>query len=133
MRIISDSDEETDKTFQEIKIGADGALWSRFEDGFFGILPFTCIFKDVKGPTGCVTRNMMADNVISTFLLIIDNHVMKHIRMYTEAEGCQILNNKTSLQKLLALEFHMYVELTNQKIQNCRIFFKFKNFIKVGP
>lgn len=56
MRIISDTDEETENTFQEIERAADyhlillsaDTVWSKFEEG--GIperLPSTCIFKDV--------------------------------------------------------------------------------------
>uniref|UniRef100_T1I3F6 Uncharacterized protein n=1 Tax=Rhodnius prolixus TaxID=13249 RepID=T1I3F6_RHOPR len=56
MRIISDTDEETENTFQEIERAADyhlillsaDTVWSQFEEGGIpGRLPSTCIFKDV--------------------------------------------------------------------------------------
>lgn len=90
----SDSDEETENTFQETETAADDTVWSKFEEGGIpGRLPSTCIFKGVKGPIGYAKRNIMADNLISAFLLIIDNHIIKHIRKCTEEECRRILRN----------------------------------------
>ncbi|XP_059563328.1 piggyBac transposable element-derived protein 4-like [Myotis daubentonii] len=90
----SDSDEETEHTFQETETAADGTVWSKFDEGGIpGRLPSTCIFKGVKGPTGYAKRNIMADNLISAFSLIIDNYIIKHIKKCTEEEGRRILRN----------------------------------------
>ena len=53
----SDSDGETENTFQETETAADGTVWSKFDEGGIpGRLPSTCIFKDVKGPTNFFTH-----------------------------------------------------------------------------
>lgn len=87
----SDSDEETENTFQETETAADGTVWKKFaEGGIPGRLSSTCVFKGVKGPTGYAKRNVMADNLVSAFSLIIDNSIIKHIKKCTEEEGRRI-------------------------------------------
>nr|XP_033323541.1 uncharacterized protein LOC117218916 [Megalopta genalis] len=99
----SDSDEETENTFQETETAADGTVWSKFDEGGIPGLPSTCIFKGVKGPTGYAKRNIIADNLISAFSLIIDNHIIKHIKKCKEEEGSRILRNDwTSLPEIRA-------------------------------
>nr|XP_021003711.2 uncharacterized protein LOC110283234 [Parasteatoda tepidariorum] len=62
----SDSDEETENTFQETETAADGAVWLKFDVGRIpGRLPSTCVFKGVKGPTGYAKKNIMADNLVN--------------------------------------------------------------------
>lgn len=88
----SDSDEKTENTFQETETAADGTVWLKFDEGGIpGRLPSTCVFKGVKGPTGYAKRNIMADNLVSAFSLIIDNYIIKHIKKCTEEEGRRIL------------------------------------------
>ncbi|XP_012270335.1 uncharacterized protein LOC105694359 [Orussus abietinus] len=87
----SDSDEETENTFQETETAADGTVWLKFDEGGIpGRLPSTCVFKGVKGPTGYAKRTIIADNLVSAFSLIIDNYIIKHIKKCTE-EGRRIL------------------------------------------
>ncbi|XP_015925395.1 uncharacterized protein [Parasteatoda tepidariorum] len=77
----SDSDEETENTFQETETAADGTVWLKFDEGGIpGRLPSTCVFKGVKGPTGYTKRNIMADNIVSAFSLIIDNYIIEHAK-----------------------------------------------------
>ncbi|XP_071039571.1 uncharacterized protein [Parasteatoda tepidariorum] len=90
----SDSDEETDNTFQKTETAADGTVWLKFDEGGIpGRLPSTCVFKGVKGPSGYAKRNIMADNLVSAFSLIIDNYIIEHIKNCTEEEGRRILGN----------------------------------------
>nr|XP_012145741.1 PREDICTED: piggyBac transposable element-derived protein 4-like [Megachile rotundata] len=91
-RVISSSDEETENIFQETETAADGTVWIKFaEGGIPGRSPSACVFKGVKGPTGYAKRNIMADNVVSAFSLIINNYIIKHIKKCTEEEGRRIL------------------------------------------
>ncbi|KAL6418248.1 hypothetical protein ACFW04_012249 [Cataglyphis niger] len=101
----SDSDEETENTIQETETGVDGTVWRKIaEGGIPGRSPSTCVFKGVKGPTGYVKRNIMADNLVSAFSLIIDNYIIKHIQKCTEEEGSRILGYDwtTSLPEIRA-------------------------------
>ncbi|GFR09768.1 DDE_Tnp_1_7 domain-containing protein [Trichonephila clavata] len=77
----SDSDEETETTFQETETAA--TVWLKFDDGGIpGRLPSTCICKGGKEPTGYVKRNIMADNLINAFSLITHNYIIKHIKFH---------------------------------------------------
>ncbi|CAL7935170.1 unnamed protein product [Xylocopa violacea] len=96
----SDSDEETENVFQETETAADGTLWIKFtEGGIPGRSPSTCVFKGVKGPTGYAKRNIMADNLVSAFSLIINNYIIEHIKKCTEEEGRRILGRTMSRDK----------------------------------
>ncbi|KAL6417615.1 hypothetical protein ACFW04_014418 [Cataglyphis niger] len=101
----SDSDEETENTIQETETAVDGTVWRKIaEGGIPGRSPSTCVFKGVKGPTGYAKRNIMADNLVSAFSLIIDNYIIKHIQKCTEEEGSRILGYDwtTSLPEIRA-------------------------------
>lgn len=89
-RALSSSyfDDDTESTFQETERAADGIGWFKFDEG--GIprrLTSTFIFKGVKGPTGYANRDIMPDNLISAFPLIINNHFIKHIKNCTEEDA----------------------------------------------
>lgn len=52
-----------------------------------GRTPIRMIFKDIAGPTGYAKRNIMSGCVTSAFELIIDRHIMQHIKDCTETEA----------------------------------------------
>lgn len=89
-RIISSSDTEDERTsipntsrdvMEEIEIAADGTQWVKLQAGkSAGRPPVHMIFKDIAGPTGYAKRNIMSGCVTSAFELIIDTHIMKHIK-----------------------------------------------------
>ncbi|KOC63609.1 hypothetical protein WH47_02490 [Habropoda laboriosa] len=97
MRIISSSDTEDERTsipstsrdvMEEIEIAADGTEWVKLKAGKSrGRPPAHFIFKDIAGPTGYAKRNIMSGCVTSAFELIIDTHIMKHIKDCTETEA----------------------------------------------
>lgn len=92
VQIISDG--ETENTSQESETAADGTVWSKFDEGGIpGRLPSTCIFKGVTGPTGYARRNVMANNLVSAFSLIINDYIIKHIKKCTE-EARRILMSR---------------------------------------
>ena len=49
------------------------------------------IFKDIAEPTGYAKRNIMSGGVTSAFKLIIDRHIMEHIKDCTETETHRVL------------------------------------------
>ncbi|XP_033175468.1 uncharacterized protein LOC105680446 [Bombus impatiens] len=49
------------------------------------------IFKNIAGPTGYAKRNIMSGCVTSAFELIIDRHIMEHIKDCTETEVHRVL------------------------------------------
>lgn len=72
IRIISDCGEKTENNFREIETAVDGTVWSKLKEGGIpGSLSTTCIFKDVKKTRGYTKANIMADNAISAFSLIV--------------------------------------------------------------
>ncbi|XP_043485877.1 uncharacterized protein LOC122513536 [Polistes fuscatus] len=92
-RVLISSEEETENTFEETETAADGTVWSKIDEGGIpGRLPSTCIFKGVTGPTGYARRNVMANNLVSAFSLIINDYIIKHIKKCTEEEASRILN-----------------------------------------
>lgn len=85
---------------------ADDTVWSKFEE--FGSprrLPPTSNFKDARGPIGYAKKIIRADNSIGAFLLIIDNHMMKHIITCIEAEDRRIMKNVWTASLLEMFEF----------------------------
>ncbi|XP_033194823.2 uncharacterized protein LOC117159249 [Bombus vancouverensis nearcticus] len=101
MRIFSSSDSEDERTsipstFQnvmgEIEIAIDGTQWIKLKaGGSRGRTPVRMIFKDITGPTGYAKRNIMPGCVTSAFELIIDRHIMEHIKDCTETEAHRVL------------------------------------------
>ncbi|KAK2580001.1 hypothetical protein KPH14_010766 [Odynerus spinipes] len=92
-RVLISSDEETENTSQETETAADGTVWWKFDEGGIpGRLPSTCIFKSVTGPTGYARKNVMANNLVSAFSLIINDYIIKHIKKCTEEEARRILD-----------------------------------------
>ena len=72
-------------------------MWSKVkEGGTAGRSPTQNIFRDLAGPTGYAKRNIMLD-VFSAFVLIIDHHIMEHIRRCTETEGHRVLKNNWTI------------------------------------
>lgn len=102
-RIISSSDTEDERTsipstsrdvIEEIEIAADGTRWVKLKAGKSRGRPSVhTIFKDIAGPTGYAKRNIMSGCVTSAFDLIIDAHIMKHIKDCTETEARRVLKN----------------------------------------
>ena len=99
-RIISSSDTEDERTsipsttrdVMGIEIAVDG--WVRLKAGkSMGRPSVHTIFKDIAGPTGYAKRNIMSGCVTSAFELIIDAHIMKHIKDCTETEARRVLKN----------------------------------------
>ncbi|XP_033190326.2 uncharacterized protein LOC117156919 [Bombus vancouverensis nearcticus] len=96
MRIFSSSNFEDERTSipgtsqnvtGEIEIAIDGIQWIKLKaGGSRGRTPALMIFKDIAGLTGYAKRNIMSGCVTSAFELIIDRHIMEHIKDYTETE-----------------------------------------------
>ncbi|XP_033360712.1 uncharacterized protein LOC117239322 [Bombus vosnesenskii] len=94
MRIFSSSNFEAERTsipgtsqnvMGEIEIAIDGIQWIKLKaGGSRGRTPFLMIFKDIAGLTGYAKRNIMSGCVTSAFELIIDRHIMEHIKDCTE-------------------------------------------------
>ncbi|XP_068965491.1 uncharacterized protein [Bombus flavifrons] len=63
------------------------------------------IFKDIAGPTGYAKRNIMSGCVTSALELIIDRHIMEHIKDCTEIEAHQILKKDRQSQLLSYVVF----------------------------
>ncbi|XP_033308353.1 uncharacterized protein LOC117209967 [Bombus bifarius] len=101
MRIFSSSDSADKRTsipstsqnvMGKIKIVIDGIQWIKLKaDGSRGRTPVRMIFKDITGPIGYAKRNTMLDCVTSAFELIIDRHIMEHIKDCTEIEAHRVL------------------------------------------
>ncbi|XP_043597813.1 uncharacterized protein LOC122574363 [Bombus pyrosoma] len=104
IRIFSNSDSEDERTsipstsqnvMGEIEIAIDGTQWIKLKaGGFRGRTPVRMIFKDIAGPTGYAKRNIMSVYVISAFELIIDRHIMEHIKDCTETEAHRVLKKR---------------------------------------
>lgn len=107
IQIITDSNEEIENTFQEVKGAADDIVWSKYDKD--GRLAFSGMCKAWYSK-----RTIMAENVISAFLLIIDNRYIKHIRVCTEAEGRRILRNDwtVTLREICAFIVILYGRVT---------------------
>ncbi|KAK2583958.1 hypothetical protein KPH14_006422 [Odynerus spinipes] len=85
----SDSEEEN-----FVNMRPDGTRWVKLQAGkSAGRPPVHMIFKDIPGPTGYAKRNIMSGCVTNAFELIIDSHIMKHIKECTEAEARRVLKN----------------------------------------
>lgn len=90
MRFPSSSKDECGSNVpnQQTEIASDGTIWTRIEEGgIAGRLPLHSAFKDVHGTTAHAKRNIMNGNLSSAFLLLIDNHILEHIRICTELEA----------------------------------------------
>ncbi|KOX69488.1 hypothetical protein WN51_06572 [Melipona quadrifasciata] len=61
------------------------------ESGSKGRTPIRMIFKDIGGPTAHAKRNIMVGCMLSAFDLIIDKHIMQHIKDCTETEARRVL------------------------------------------
>lgn len=83
---------------QQTEIASDGTIWTRIEEGgVAGRLPVQSAFKDVHGPTAHAKRNIMNGNLSSAFLLLIDNHILEHIRICTELEASRVLGKNWTI------------------------------------
>lgn len=96
---------------QQTEIASDGTIWTRIEEGgIAGRLPLHSVFKDVHGPTTHAKRNIMNGNLSSAFLLLIDNHILEHIRICTELEASRVLGKNWTItqEKLKAFLAILY-------------------------
>ncbi|XP_047367347.1 uncharacterized protein LOC124956043 [Vespa velutina] len=101
MRILSSFDSEDERmsisstsqnVMSEIEIVVDRTQWIKLKaGGFGGRTPVRMIFKNIAGPIGYGKKNIMLDCVTSTFELIIDRHIMEHIKDCTETEAHRVL------------------------------------------
>lgn len=101
MRIFSSSDSEDERTSfpstsqnvaGDIEIATDGTQWTKLKPGGSkGRTPIRMIFKDIGGPTAHAKRNIMVGCMLSAFDLIIDKHIMQHIKDCTETEARRVL------------------------------------------
>ncbi|XP_047350395.1 LOW QUALITY PROTEIN: uncharacterized protein LOC124949438 [Vespa velutina] len=97
----SDSEDEDERTsipstsqnvMSEIEIAVDGTQWIKLKaSGSGDRTPIRMILKDIAGSTAYVKRNIMLDCVTSVFKLIIDRHIMEHIKDCTEMETYRVL------------------------------------------
>ncbi|XP_073967823.1 uncharacterized protein [Bombus fervidus] len=107
MRILSSSDSEDERTripstsqnvMGEIEIAIDGTQWIKLKaGGSRGRTSVRMTFKDIAGPTGYDKRNIMSGCVTSAFELIIDRHIMEHIKDCTETEAHRVLKKDWSI------------------------------------
>ncbi|XP_068980989.1 uncharacterized protein [Bombus flavifrons] len=101
MRILSSFDSEDERTsipstsqnvIGEIEIAVDGTQCIKLKaGGSRGRMPVRIIFKDIAGPTSYAKRNIMSGCVTSAFELIIDRHIMEHIKDCTETKAHRVL------------------------------------------
>ena len=63
------------------------------------------ILKDIAGPTGYAKRNIMLSCVTSDFELIIDRHIMEHIKDCTEIKAHRVLKKDEQSQLLSYVVF----------------------------
>ncbi|XP_046817103.1 uncharacterized protein LOC124423435 [Vespa crabro] len=90
MRILSSSDSEDERTsipstsqnvMSEIEIAVDGTQWIKLKTGRSrSKTPVRMIFKDIAGPTRYAKKNIMLGYVTNASELIIDRHIMEHIK-----------------------------------------------------
>jgi hypothetical protein len=100
MRLPSSSEDEggSEVPNQQTEIASDGTVWKRIEEGgVAGRLPVESVFKDVTGPTAHAKRNIMKGNLSSAFLLLIDNHILEHVRICTELEASRVLGKNWTI------------------------------------
>ncbi|XP_046831373.1 uncharacterized protein LOC124429765 [Vespa crabro] len=100
MRILSSFDSEDERmstssisqnVMSEIEIVVDGTQWIKLKaGGSGGKTPVRMIFKDIARSIGYAKKNMLGC-VTSAFELIIDRHIMEHIKDCTETEAHQVL------------------------------------------
>ena len=82
----------------EIEIAIDGTQLIKLKvGGSRGRTPVRMIFKDIVGPTGYAKRNIMSGCVTSAFELIIDRHIMEHIKDCAETEPHRVLEKDWSI------------------------------------
>ncbi|XP_047351525.1 uncharacterized protein LOC124949838 [Vespa velutina] len=89
-RMLSSFDSEDERTnipstsqnvMSKIEIVVDGTQWIKLKTGGSGgRTPVCMIFKNIAGSTGYAKKNIMLDCVTSAFELIIDRHIMEHIK-----------------------------------------------------
>ena len=99
MLILFSSDSEDERTdiastsqnvMSEIEI--DGTQWVKLKaGGSRSETPVPMIFKDIAGSTDYTKRNIISGCVTSAFELIIDRHIMGHIKDCTETEAHRVL------------------------------------------
>lgn len=100
-RVLSSSEDENEIIQDnQNEISADGTCWEKIQEGSSpGRLPLHNIFKDVSGPTGYAKKNIMKGEASSAFSLVIDDHMLEHIRSCTELEASRVLGKKWNLTK----------------------------------
>lgn len=101
MRILFSSNSEDEKmsipstsqnVMDKIEIAVNGKQWIKLKTGGSrGRTSVRMIFKDIAGPTSYAKRNIMLGCVTSAFELIIDRHIMKHIKDCTETKAHRVL------------------------------------------
>lgn len=135
MRFPSSSEDECRSNIpnQQTEIASDGTIWMRIEEGgVAGRSPVHSAFKDVQGPTAHAKRNIMNGNVSSASLLLIDNHILEHIRTCTELEASRVLGkNWTITQKQLKAFLAILNARGAYKRNNLRLQYLWNN--KWGP
>ncbi|XP_012246753.1 uncharacterized protein LOC100740233 [Bombus impatiens] len=115
MRIFSSSNFEDERTsipstsqnvMGEIEIAIDRTQWIKVKAGRSrGRMPVRMIFKDIAGPTSYAKRNIMSGSITSSFELIIDRHIMEHIKDCTETETHRVLKKDGQSQLLSYVVF----------------------------
>ncbi|XP_035739262.1 uncharacterized protein LOC118449144 [Vespa mandarinia] len=94
-RFIVSSESENE---EEIGIATDGTVRQKIKKGFNrGRTPIYNIFKEISGSARYAKRNIIKGRVESTFSLIIDHNMIKHVRKYMELEAIRVLKTKWNL------------------------------------
>lgn len=95
----SENDDESEIQDQKTEIAVDGTIWNKIEEGgVAGRLPVQSIFKDVPEPTAHAKRNIMKGELSSALLLLIDHHILEHVRTCTELEVSRVLGENILTQ-----------------------------------
>ncbi|XP_014613601.1 PREDICTED: uncharacterized protein LOC106792019 [Polistes canadensis] len=96
---------------QQSEIASDGTIWTRIEKkGFAGKLPVHGAFKDVHWLTAHAKETLLNKDLSSAFILLIENHMLEHIRICSELEASRVLGKNLTItqEKLKAFLAILY-------------------------
>lgn len=106
-RFLVSSDSENEE--EVIETAIDGTVWQAVKEGSNpGRAPIHNIFRETSGPTGYSKRNIMKGKVRTAFSLIIDKHIIEHIRKCTKTEAFRVLGSKWDLS---TAKLHAFIAL----------------------
>ncbi|XP_068233574.1 uncharacterized protein [Palaemon carinicauda] len=113
-------------TVTTILTGKDGTRWESIDQNpaNAGRITAQNIIRETPGPTSVAKRQVFPGQVLSSFRLLIDDFIIKHIQKCTETEARMKLNDETwniSFQEIYATIGIMYargVLAKGQSVEN---------------